>query len=68
MLTADPETISRSARRILISYGDHAIDIAREKAREAGCFSDIREQDIAFLILNEVERMARSSPSPTYPW
>lgn len=68
MLTADPETISRSARRMLICYGDHAIDIAREKTREAGALSDIRDQDIAFLVLSEVERLARRLPSPTCPW
>ncbi len=58
MLTADPEEISRSARRMLISYGDHAVDIARERASDGTRFSDIREKDIAFLVLSEVERLS----------
>ncbi|CAA7626802.1 hypothetical protein [Magnetospirillum sp. SS-4] len=59
MLTADPEEITRSAHRMLVSYGAHAIDIARERVREAGRPHDIREQDIAFLVLSEVERLVR---------
>ena len=58
MLTADPEDIARSARRMLISYGPHAVDIARERVRETDRPGDIREQDIAFLVLSEVERLS----------
>jgi hypothetical protein len=59
MLTASPEDISRAARRMLISYGSHAIDIARERALETGRPDDIRERDLAFMVLSEVEKMTR---------
>lgn len=59
MLTADPEEISRAAQRMLISYGAHAVEIARERALGGNTAADIRERDLAFLVLSEVEKLAR---------
>ncbi len=57
MLTTNPDEISRAAHRILICYGAHAVDIARERAEKSGHPTDIRDQDIAFLVLSEVEKL-----------
>ncbi len=59
MLTAVPEEITRTAHRMVISYGDHAIDIARERVAEIARPADIRDHDRALLVLTEVERLAR---------
>ncbi|WP_146747760.1 hypothetical protein [Paramagnetospirillum kuznetsovii] len=62
MLTIDSNDIACAARRMMICYGAHAVDIARERAMETGHAADIRQRDMAFLVLSEVEKLARKGP------
>ncbi|WP_068493025.1 hypothetical protein [Paramagnetospirillum marisnigri] len=59
MLTAVPEEIISTAHRMVISYGDHAVEIARERAAEIVPAAHIRDRDLALMVLTEVERLAR---------
>ena len=63
MLIADHEEIKRSARSLVIRYGAHAAQIVREKADHTAAG---REQDLAFLVLSEVERMMAGQKPPAY--
>ncbi|CAA7622964.1 hypothetical protein MTBLM5_50170 [Magnetospirillum sp. LM-5] len=62
MLIPDRDEIMRSARLMVLRYGNHAAAIAREDIASAK-FG--REQDLAFLVLNEVERMVLTGTAPT---
>jgi hypothetical protein len=63
MLIPDRDEIMRSARLMVLRYGTHAADIAREDI-EAAKFG--REQDLAFLVLTEVEKMVTRDRARTH--
>ncbi len=62
MLTADPEEIARAARMMVISHGPRAVDLARERVQEAGRPGDIRQTDLALMVLSAVEKLALAGP------
>lgn len=61
MLIPDRDEIMRSARTMVLRYGSHATDIAREEI-ETAKFG--REQDLAFLVLTEIEKMVAGQKMP----
>ena len=61
MLSPDPDEIMRSARWLVLRYGPHAAAMARE---QAGRTAASREQDMAFLVLSEVEKMTMAGQAP----
>jgi hypothetical protein len=61
MLSPDPDEIMRSARWLVLRYGPHAADMAREQAASR---TASREQDVALLVLSAVERITMAGRVP----
>jgi hypothetical protein len=61
MLIPDREEIMKSARWMVLRYGPHAAEMAREQADRAAAS---REQDVAFLVLSEVEKLMMAGRRP----